>query len=62
MARRKILRGRPRITKGFVRDVKQASRIGKKILGKRKKPRKSKFKVPNIKLVKTYGKPTKGIL
>ena len=58
----KIKKGKvPRAAKGFARDVKGALKVGKKILGGKKK-KKSKFKVPNVKLVKTYGKPTPGIL
>jgi hypothetical protein len=48
------------ITKGLTKDVKESLHIGKKIM--KKKHISKKFKVPNIKLVKTYGKPTKGIL
>lgn len=58
MTKRKF-RKFPRPTKGLTRDVKQALKVGKKIL---KKKRPSKFKVPNIKLVKTYGKATPGII
>ena len=58
MVKRKF-RKFPKPTKGLTRDVKQALKIGKKILNKKK--RTNKFKVPNVKLVRNYGKTTPGI-
>ncbi len=56
----------PRASFGLARDVRQAGRVGKKILKRKTKTKKklklSKFKVPNIKLVKSYGKEAKGII
>lgn len=61
MVKKKSLRGRPKITTKFTRDVKQALKVGKKILGKKKKNKLKKFKVPNIKLTRNYGRTTPGI-
>lgn len=52
----------PRASFGLARDSKQAFKVGKKILNRKTSKRKTKlkrFKVPNIKLVRSYGKEVK---
>ncbi len=64
MAHKKLKRipgGKVKIASKFTRDVKQALRVGKKILGNKKKSKLRKFKVPDIKLTRNYGKSTPGI-
>ena len=57
--KRKIRKARVKITKDFVKDVKIALKTGKKILNQKvpgKSKKSNKFKVPNVKLVRDYGK------